>query len=98
MVVLPYVDGVSQQKVLQQIDIRTAMKAQSWQWCLCRGIKDSIPQEDRKSVVYEVSSKDCMDQYVGETIRSVAVRIKEHTHAIHGIAESISLPLRNMQL
>ena len=26
-----------------------------------------------------VSCKDCMDQYVGETIRSMAVRIKEHT-------------------
>ena len=80
VVVLPYVDGVSQQiaKVLQQVDIRTAMKAQSWQWRLCRGIKDAIPQEDRKSVVYEVSCKDCMDQYVGETIRSMAVRIKEH--------------------
>ena len=60
-------------------------------------IKDAILQEDQKSVVYEVSCKDCMDQHVGETIRSMAVRIKEHTRHTRD-SELISLPLRNIHL
>ena len=55
------------------------LKAQLWQWKLCRGIKDVIPKEDRKGVVYEVSCKDCSGQYVGETLRTMAVRMQEHT-------------------
>ena len=80
VVVLPYVEGVSQQiaKVLSQVEIRYALKAQPWQWKLSRGIKDVIPKEDRKGVVYEVSCKDCSGQYVGETLRTMAVRMQEH--------------------
>ena len=57
VVVLPYVEGVCQQitKVLSKVEIRSALKAQPWQWKLCSGIKDVIPKENRKGVVYEVS-------------------------------------------
>ena len=82
VVVLPYVEGVSQQiaKVLSQVEIRSALKAQPWQWKLCRGIKDVIPKDRNcKGVVYEVSNKDCSGQNVGETLRTMAVRLQEHT-------------------
>ena len=29
--------------------------------------------------MYEVSCKDCSGQYVGETLRTMAVRLQEHT-------------------
>ena len=53
--------------------------AQLWQWKLCRGIKDVIPKEDGKGVVYEISCEDCSGQYVGETLQTMAVRMLEHT-------------------
>ena len=69
IVSLPFFKGVSQQiaKVRNKVEIRSALKAQPWQWKLCGGIKDVIPKEDRKGVVYEVSRKDCSGQYVGDT-------------------------------
>ena len=69
VVVLPYVEGVSQQiaKMLSKVEMRSALKAQPWQWKLCRGIKDVIPK-DRKGVVYEVSFEDCSGQYVRATL------------------------------
>ena len=66
-------------KVLSKVEIRSALKVQLWQWKLRRGIKDVIPK-DRKGVVYEVSCKDCSGQYVGETLRTMAVRMHEPTH------------------
>ena len=87
VVVLPYIEGISQiiVNVLSQVEIRSALKAQLWQWKLCRGIKDVIPKEDCKGVVYEVSCKDCYRQDVEETFRTRVVRMQEHTrHAQNG--------------
>ena len=58
--------------------IRAVKKAQPWQWQVCEGIKDKIPAEKKKGVVYEVKCKDCQESYVGETLRSMTVRLKEH--------------------
>ena len=99
VVVLPY-EGVSQQiaKVLSKVEIRSALKAQRWKWKLCRGIKNVIPKEDRKGVVYEVSCKDCSGQYVGETLpRTMTVRCK-NIPATLGMAEVTSQLLQRMQL
>ena len=50
-----------------------------WQWKLCRGIKGVISKEDCKVIVYELLSKDCSGQYVGETLATMAVIMQEHT-------------------
>ena len=34
--------------------------------------------DDMKGVVYRVKCKDCEDEYIGETLRSMKVRMKEH--------------------
>ena len=44
----------------------------------CSGIKDQIPMDDMKGVVYSVKCKDCEDEYIGETLHSMKVRLKEH--------------------
>ena len=79
-VVVPYVEGLSGQicRVLRQVGIRAVSKAQPWQWQVCRGIKDRIPEEKMKGVVYKVKCNDCQESYVGETLRSMTVRLKEH--------------------
>ena len=58
--------------------IRAVTKAQPWKWGVCSGIKDQIPMDDMKGVVYSVKCKDCEDEYIGETLRSMKVRMKEH--------------------
>ena len=60
------------------MSIRAVNKAQPWQWQVCKGIKDKFPAEKTKGVVYEVKYKDCQESYVGETLRSMTVRLKEH--------------------
>ena len=79
-VVVPYVAGISGQigRVFKQVGIRAVNKAQPWQWQVCKGIKDKIPAEKTKGVVYEVKCKDCQESYVGVTLRSMTVRLKEH--------------------
>ena len=80
VVVIPYVQGVSDgiKRVLGGAGVRAVTKAQPWKWGVCSGIKDRIPMDDMKGVVYSVKCKDCEDEYIGETLRSMKVRMKEH--------------------
>ena len=79
MVIL-YVQGLSNQikNVLSDVDIHAVVKAQPWKWSVCGGIKDQIPMEEKKGVVYSVKCQDCEGEYVGETLRSMKVRMSEH--------------------
>lgn len=78
--VIPYVQGLSEQlsRELRKIGIRVVSKSTSWQWTLCAGIKDTVPDEKKKGIVYLISCSDCDSRYVGETKRSVKVRVAEH--------------------
>ena len=42
------------------------------------GIKDRVLDEERKGVVYEVPCTDCSAVNIGETLRTVTARVKEH--------------------
>ena len=58
--------------------IRDRSKANPWQWQICRGIKDTIPFEKKKGVVYEIRCSECPASYIGETACSLITRKKEH--------------------
>ena len=45
-------------------------------------MKDPIPPELRKAVVYQISCSDCPAAYVGQTGRNLGHRIKEHKYAL----------------
>jgi hypothetical protein len=45
-------------------------------------VKNKIPPEKKKGVVYEVQCHDCDDVYVGETGRTLKKRISEHKQAM----------------
>ena len=79
-IVLPYVEGVSEQikRVLTPLDIWVVNRTEKWTWSLSHGIKDSIPVEKQTGVVYEICCKDCEDKYIGETLRSLKTRLAEH--------------------
>ena len=63
---------------LGQIGVRVVNKANQWKWSICNGIKDRIPASKQTGMVYEMSCLDCPGKYVGETLRSLETRVKEH--------------------
>ena len=44
--------------------------------------KDKLPREKTTHAIYSVHCKTCDEEYVGETLRAVRVRKKEHEDAI----------------
>ena len=64
-----YIQGVSEaiKRVLKPLGIALCHKPAPIQWILCNKMKDEIPQNKRKGVVYEVPCDDCELTYVGET-------------------------------
>ena len=84
---IPYVRGISESiaNILRPLGIRTAHRALPWKWSLCRGIKDNVPPALQKGVVYCVPCGDCEAVYVGETLRNLSLRLREHKrHAGNG--------------
>ena len=45
-------------------------------------MKQNIPTERKKEVVYEVACKDCDQKYIGETKRTMKKRLTEHKYAV----------------
>ena len=46
-------------------------------------VKQEMPEEKRKEVVYQVLCKDCPKVYIGETKRTLKIRISEHKLAVY---------------
>ena len=78
--VAPYVRGVSGPlaRLLRPLGIGLVHKPRQWKWELCDGIKDKIPVNQQKGVVYSIPCSDCPKKYIGETLRTMEVRLKEH--------------------
>ncbi len=76
---VPYVKGVSEriQRVLAPLNIRVAHQSKPTLKNLLVKIKDPIPAQDQKGVVYKIPC-GCSQVYVGETGRPRSVRMKEH--------------------
>ena len=45
-------------------------------------VKDRLPSGTQRDVVYSVKCETCQDEYVGETMRALEVRMNEHRDAI----------------
>ena len=45
-------------------------------------VKTRTPDESKRSVVYEVPCKDCHHTYIGETKKTLKVKIGEHKQAV----------------
>lgn len=77
---IPYVQGMSEAiaMILRPLGVKVAHRASQWKWSVCAGIKDPIPTDRKKGVVYKVPCGDCDAVYVGETLRTLPTRLKEH--------------------
>ena len=81
-VVIPYVRGLSEdiRRVCRQFGIRTVFKsAPTFREKLTR-VKDKLPMGKLSNVVYQVPCT-CGKIYIGETVRRLDTRLKEHKDA-----------------
>ena len=62
-------------------------------------VKQKMPEEKKKEVVYQVPCKDCPKVYIGETKRTLKIRISEHKQAVKkgGEKNGIAVHARNNQ-
>ena len=80
----PYIRGLSEklEKVCNALGISTAFKPVKTLRQTLMKVKTRVPEEKRRGVVYEVPCKDCSKTYVGETKRTLKVRLGEHRQAV----------------
>ena len=82
-ITLAYVKGISEaiSRVLKKVDIGVSFYPPHTFRQLLVKPKDVVPLESRSGVVHKVPCKNCERTYVGQTKRSLVVRIKEHRRA-----------------
>ena len=81
---LPYVRGLSEkiEKTCGPLGVKAIFKPQSTLKQQLVRVKQKMPEEKRKEVVYQVPCKDCPKVYIGETKRTLKIRISEHKQAV----------------
>ena len=91
MVVLPYIQGVSEklQRVFRKHNIATTLKPHSTLRKTLVHPKDKRDTKETAGCVYEIFCKNCEFSYVGETGRLLKTRLKEHQQEADKIADKI---------
>ena len=81
---IPYIKGVSEkiERVCHPLGVKVVCKSQNTLRQMLMKVKSTRPDEQKKSVVYEVPCADCNCVYVGEMGRSLEIRLKEHKYAL----------------
>ena len=82
LVMLPYVAGVSEdiRRVCRKFDMRVVFKSGRTLRTMLTKVKDTLPTEKHSRVVYRVPCS-CGQVYIGETVRRLETRMKEHQDA-----------------
>ena len=80
----PYVRGLSEkiEKTCGPLGVKAIFKPQSTLKQQLVRVKQKMPEEKKKEVVYQVPCKDCPKVYIGETKRTLKIRISEHKQAV----------------
>ncbi len=80
---IPFIDGLSQEvrRIARTAGIRCAFSTPSTLSALY-SVKDTLPKDTRTHAVYSLQCNTCKEEYIGETLRAVGVRRKEHCDAI----------------
>ena len=80
---IPFIEGVSYE--VRRIAREAGIRCSFYQPQTLNGlynVKDRLPSGTQRDVVYSVKCETCQDEYVGETMRALEVRTKEHRDAI----------------
>ena len=80
---IPFIDGLSQEvrRIARTAGVRCAFFAPSTTRPLY-SVKDKLPHDLTTNAICSIKCKTCDDEYVGETLRALQVRAKEHRDAI----------------
>ena len=82
---IPYIKGVSEkiERICHPLGIQVICKSTNNLRQSLMKVKSTRPDELKKGVVYEVPCTDCECVYnIGETGRSLEMRLKEHRYAV----------------
>ena len=81
---LPYIRGLSEriERICAPLGVKAAFKPMKTLRQTLMNVKNCIPAERKREVVYEVPCKECHLSYIGETKRTLRVRIGEHKQAV----------------
>ena len=81
---LPYICGLSEriERICAPLGVKAAFKPTKTLRQTLMNVKNCIPEERKREVVYEVPCKECHLSYIGETKRTLRVRIGEHKQAV----------------
>ena len=79
-ILLPYIDGLSQklQRIFKTYGVSTCFKPHNTLRKLLVSPKDPTPNERKAGVVYEIPCEECPKTYIGQTVRQLSERLKEH--------------------
>ena len=82
LVVLPYVAGVSEniRRVCRKFDVRVVFRSGQTLRSMLTRVKDALPLGKQSRIVYRIPCS-CGQVYIGETIRRLETRMKEHQDA-----------------
>ena len=80
----PYVRGLSEklERVCTSLGVRAVFKPVRTLKQTLMKLKARVPEERKRGVVYEIPCKECSKTYVGETKRTLKVRLGEHKQAV----------------
>ena len=81
---LPYVQGLSEklERVCTSLGVKAVFKPVRTLRQILMQVKTRIPEERKRGVVYKVPCKECHQTYIGETKRTLKVRLSEHKQAV----------------
>ena len=81
---LPYVRRLSEklEKVCAPLGIKAVFKPSNTLRQSLVHVKKRLPEEKKRSVVYQVPCKGCDQVYIGETKRNLKIRLAEHRQAV----------------
>ena len=98
MVILPYAKGFSERiaKVLRGFNIKVAHKPIRTISNILKKPKDKIEKEATRGIEYKIKCKDCGCVYIGQTLRALKSRVKEHAKAIAILDENSLLAKHHM--
>lgn len=86
-ITLPYIQCLSEpiRRLSGSMDIRVRFRANTTLRQILMRPKDPIPHEEPVGVgvVYRIPCKDCPKAYIGQSGRSLVLRLKEHKRAVH---------------
>ncbi|MDA8010421.1 MAG: reverse transcriptase domain-containing protein, partial [Alphaproteobacteria bacterium] len=80
----PYIRGLSEkiEKVCAPLGVKPVFRPKKTLKKELMQVKNRTPEQKQTGVVYEIPCKDCPEVYVGETKRTLKVRLSEHKQAV----------------